>query len=59
MGGRTGGTSGRKVSAAAAAMRLDFPVPRSPTTAIRTPVRATDVGPAAGIDSGFCVSRVR
>lgn len=47
MGGRTGGTSGRKDSAAAAAMRLDLPVPRSPMTAIRTLVR---VAAPPGID---------
>lgn len=50
MGGRTGGTSGRKDSAAAAAMRLDLPVPRSPMTAIRTLVRVPEVAPPPGID---------
>lgn len=34
--GRTGGTLGGKESVAAATIKLDFPVPLSPTTTIRT-----------------------
>lgn len=39
VGGNTGGTFTGKFSAAAVIMRLDFPVPWSPATTIRTPVR--------------------
>jgi hypothetical protein len=38
VGGNTGGTFVMKFLAAAVAIRLDFPVPRSPATTIRTPV---------------------
>lgn len=43
MGGSTGGTSSGKDSDAAAAMRLDLPVARSPTTTTRTLVRPPEV----------------
>lgn len=39
VGGRTGGTFTGKLSAAAVIIKLDFPVPRSPATTIRTVVR--------------------
>jgi hypothetical protein len=38
VGGNTGGTFFMNFLAAAVAIRLDFPVPRSPATTIRTPV---------------------
>ena len=37
VGGNKGGTLIGKVSAAAVTIKLDFPVPRSPETTIRTP----------------------
>lgn len=40
VGGKTGATLGRKFSVEAVLMRLDLPVPWSPATTIRTPVRA-------------------
>lgn len=43
MGGSTGGTESGKDSEAMAAMRVDFPVPSSPTTAILTPLRPQKV----------------
>lgn len=36
VGGRTGGTFSGNISAATVTIRLDFPVPRSPMTAMRT-----------------------
>lgn len=45
MGGRTGGTFTGKDSEAAAAIRLDFPVARSPTTTTRTLLRMEELGP--------------
>lgn len=39
VGGNTGGEVTGKFSAAAVIIRLDFPVPWSPATTIRTPVR--------------------
>lgn len=38
VGGRTGGTLGRNLSAAAVSIKLDLPVPGSPTTTTRTPL---------------------
>lgn len=47
VGGNTGGTFAAKFSAAAVTIKLDFPVPLSPATTIRTPVRPNGfVGPA-------------
>jgi hypothetical protein len=43
VGGRTGGTFSGNDSAAAAAIRLDFPVPRSPATTTRTLVRPPEL----------------
>lgn len=39
VGGRTGGTASANDSVAMAAIRLDFPVERSPATTTRTPLR--------------------
>lgn len=39
VGGSTGGTASGNDSDAMAAIRLDFPVPRSPATTTRTPLR--------------------
>lgn len=58
MGGSTGGTASGKDSEAAAAIKLDLPVPRSPTTATRTPERpGTVVGTA--IDSAVAVEAAK
>lgn len=40
MGGSTGGTVSGNESDAIAAIRLDLPVPRSPATTTRTPLRS-------------------
>lgn len=50
VGGSRGGTASWKESDAAAAMRLDFPVPRSPTTTTRTPARPGTLIDAMRVD---------
>ena len=50
VGGNTGATLAGKFSAAAVTIKLDFPVPRSPATTIRTPVRFPEfVAPAEAL----------
>jgi hypothetical protein len=47
VGGNTGGTFFGNFSAAAVAIRLDFPVPLSPATTIRNPVLRYGFGVSA------------
>lgn len=46
VGGKTGGTLAGKVSAAAVTIKLDFPVPLSPATTIRTALELPLAPPA-------------
>ena len=50
VGGRVGGTLVGKASAAAVTIRLDFPVPRSPATTIRTAVGELELAAEAPPD---------
>lgn len=53
VGESTGGTFSGNDSVAAATIKLDFPVPRSPATTTRTPVRPPELKfPAKPLDIG-------
>lgn len=51
VGGNTGGTLVGKVSAAAVTIKLDFPVPRSPATTMRTPFELPLAEPTPAIQT--------